>query len=144
MYPHNFHVSTSNTVTSWREEIFKLPSNCRSLTVISVIMSSCPLCAKNTACLILEQQSCYIKAIYHKSAPVEVCLQAPGGQRRVIACSRSVWDLLLSESDPSAWPLSQTQQASGTYTHLQEHVQRHKFTNTRMCLCTHACTHLDV
>lgn len=54
------------------------------------------------------------------------------GLRRVLACSRSVWDLLLAESDPVAWPLSRTQQDAGTHTHTYTgHVHGHKRRNTR-------------
>ena len=36
--------------------------------------------------------------------------------------SRSVRDLLLTESNPPAWPLSQTQQAAGAHTYRNKHV----------------------
>lgn len=73
----------------------------------------------NTECLIFEQRSCYIKAIHYilyQLKQVRSALSGAWVRQQPATQSRSVWDLWLTESDPPAWTLSQTQQAADTHT----------------------------
>lgn len=65
------------------------------------------------------QRSCYIKAIHYilyQLKQVRSALSGAWVRQQRATQSRSVWDLWLTESDPPAWTLSQTQQAADTHT----------------------------
>lgn len=121
--PQNL-TDAASSISVFRQKIFKLPLNLlKSNRNVGnhTRQSTWPIISHfspHFGLLLL----CYSHRLWKRiSLTWSAELSGVWGLQQSSARSRSVEDLLRAESDPSAWTLSQTQQASHTHTHTRAH-----------------------